>query len=153
MSKHLTTWVRRFFDAGVVGRHAPVRVSPSAGLGVGVLLVVAAAGSLPLSSHAQAAAASALPSSVIATGTIEVDRLRSDVEAQRKALQDLQARTRAQAEARRAALELLDKQVRALQADLDNRRRADERESAQERAQLGAASDALAAAQTRVEQA
>jgi formylglycine-generating enzyme required for sulfatase activity len=82
-----------------------------------------------------------------------VDRLRSDVEAQRKALQDLQARTRAQAEARRAALELLDKQVRALQADLDNRRRADERESAQERAQLDAANEAFAAAQTRVEQA
>jgi formylglycine-generating enzyme required for sulfatase activity len=153
MSEHLTTWVQRFFDTGVVDRHARGRVGPSAGLGVGVLLVVAAAGSLPLSSHAQAAAALALPSSVVATGTVEVDRLRSEVEAQRKALQDLQARTRAQAEARRAALELLDKQVRALQADLDSRRRADERESAQERAQVGAVNEALVAAQARVDQA
>ena len=116
---------------------------------LGLALVLGMAASFTAHLHAKLATG---PSSASEAGSPVLDRLQADLEAQRRALQDLQARTRAQVEARKAAVDLLEKQVRSLQADLDARRQADERATAEERARLSAASDAVSAAQGRVEQ-
>jgi formylglycine-generating enzyme required for sulfatase activity len=93
--------------------------------------------------HAQTASPQSPVPAVV--GSPAIDRLQADLDAQRKALQDLEARTRAQAEVRKAALS-------ALQSELDARRQADERATAEERTRLSAASAAVSAAQGRVEQ-
>jgi formylglycine-generating enzyme required for sulfatase activity len=101
--------------------------------------------------HPQPAASSAAPAAPSAQPET-LERLLLDVEAQRKALQDIQSRVRRQADGRKAALADLQARLRDVQAELDAGAQADQRAIAEEARQVSAAAVAAEAAQARVAQ-
>jgi formylglycine-generating enzyme required for sulfatase activity len=118
------------------------------------IAAIAAALLAPAVAFAQSLSVPPVPAAISQSVTdATIERLQSELEASRKALRDLQSAAQSQGDARKSAIGALEAQARALQAELDVRRRADERETADAAARVTAAQATVAQVQSRLDQA